>query len=265
MKILTFFMLFITTVSLDAKEYYAKVEPYELNIISSNVAGEVMFVDEERLGEKLTSKPFIVIDAAIDKQDLNATKEKIAAIEAMYKADEEIIKNLQESLARKKQNYERIKDLSIKSKTQKDTIYFDLIATKNQLLATKKEQSNFSSQLSDLHVKQARLKKLLQDKTVTAKGYVLYELLVKKSQVVAPSTPLAKVANISKAVLSVYVDKNELENIKNKVLYIDSKPTPYTSIRVNYIADSVNISTYKVQVVLPAPAIFSQLVKVEFK
>ena len=263
MKFLTIFILFLT--SLLAKEYYSKVEPIDIYTISSKVNSEILKADENLIGKQLSKKPFIVMDDKLDINDLNSTKQKIASIKEMIKADKEIALNLEESLKRKIQNYERIKDLSIKSKTQKDAIYFDVINTKNQLLNTQKEIQNFKSQLADLNYKKIVLQKSISDKHISYNGFVLYELLVKKGQVVNIGTPLAKVANINKAILTLYVDREDLKNIKNKTVYINGKKTSYKVSRVSYIADSINISKYKVQIIINPPKIFSNLVKVELK
>ncbi len=76
---------------------------------------------------------------------------------------------------------------------------------------------------------------------------------------------LAKVADTSKGVLTIFVDKDELSAIANKKVYINGQATRYRVSRVVPIADSVNISKYKVQIVIKAPKIYSQLVKVELR
>ena len=252
-------------VLLFAKEYYAKVEPVDIYTIASNVQGEVLFADENLIGKKLTKSVFIRIDSKTDKADLKAVETKIGSLERMVEADKEIVKNLQESVKLRKENYESIKDLSVKSKTQKDAVYFDLIATKNQLLATKKELASFTSQISDLKAKRVRLQKSIDDKSIDAPGYVLYELLVKRGDVAAPGKPLAKVADVSKAILTIYVDADTLNGIEKKSVYIDGRKTPYKVSRITPIADSQNISKYKVQIITDPPKIFSKLVKVELK
>jgi len=248
-----------------AKEYYAKVEPLTIDTISSNVNGEILLVKKDLIGKKLLNQPYIIIDSRLDKIDLNSTTKKISILKDMIKFDKEIIKNLEESLERKKINYENIKDLSIKSKVEKDNMFFDLINTKNQLINTKKELQNYISQLADLNYKKAKLQKSIKDKTIISQGYVLYDILVKKGQVVNIGTPLSKVANTKKAILTIYVDKEDLKNIKAKDVYIDGRKTSYKVNRVNYIADSVNLSKYKVQIIINPPKIFSNLVKVELK
>ena len=262
-KIIFFLLVFSSLIY--AKEYYAKVEPLEILTIASQVKGEVLKADENLLGKKLLNKPYIIIDDALDQSDLRSVKQKVLSLKKMIQVDENILLNLQKSMQRKEQNYKSIQKLSVKSKIQKDTIYFDLIATKNQLLNTQKELENYRLQLADLQYKKAVLQKSIKDKTLLSKGMVLYELLVKKGQFVNPATPLAKVADVSKAVLTIYVDAKELEGIMRKKVFIDQKETPYKVSRISYIADSVNISKYKVQIIIDPPKIFSKLLKVELK
>ncbi len=256
--------LFLLLVA-NAKEYYAKVEPLHLYTIASEVQGKVLQSRDELLGKKLSKTPFIVIDTTVDEEELRATLQKIDALGQMIEADKRVMENLQKSIERKVENYERIKDLSVKSKTQKDAVYFDLIATKNQLLATQKEIENFKSQLADLQTKKVRLQKSIRDKHVGAPGLVLYELMVNKGDVVNIATPLAKVADTHKGILTFYVDAKELDGIEKKQVYIDGRPTSYRVQRVLRVADGVNLSKYKVQIVIDPPKIFSKLVKVELK
>ena len=77
--------------------------------------------------------------------------------------------------------------------------------------------------------------------------------------------PLVKVADTSKGLLTIYVGADELQNIRAKKVFLNGKETSYKVSRSVSIADSVNISKYKVQIIIDAPKIFSKLVKVEFK
>lgn len=260
-----FFLFFSIIMPLFASSYYCKTEPIDVYTITSEVSGKVIFVDENGIGKKLGNTPFILIDKQIDEADLAAVKKKRASLLKMIQADKAIAANLQESIKRKEQNYNSIKTLSVKSKTQKDAVFFDLIASKNRLLSTKKEIENFISQEAQLQAQQIHLEKSISDKTITAPNLVLYELYVKKNDVATPGKPLAKVVDISKAILTIYVDAKTLQDIKNKTIYINDKKTAYKVDRVVPIADSTDISRYKVQIITKAPKIFSKLVKVELK
>ncbi len=248
-----------------AKVYYSKLQPYEIRDISSNVAGLVLFSDEDMIGEKLGDKAYIIIDDELDKKELHYVQQKLSFLENMIQINKNVLKNLEKSLEKKQQNYEKIIALKTKSAIEKDQEFYDLVNTQNQLLSTKKEIQNLQVQRADLRLKEAYLVRSINDKNLKAKDFVLYSILVKPGKVVGVSTPLAQIADTSKALLSIYLDEDDLRNVKEKTVYINGKKTEYKISRVLHIADSKNISKYKAQIIIKAPKIFSKLVKVELK
>ena len=258
------FALFFFTLS-HAKVYYAKVEPYELREISSNVSGLVIYADENLLGKRLTQKPYIQIDSEIDQKELKGIKEKLAYTKSVIEINEAVLVNLEESLAKKRENYKKIEPLKVKSSVEKDREFYDLITSENLYLNTRKEIQNLKIQIADLKVREAQLERSISDKSIAANNFVLYEMLVKPGQVVGMATPLAKVADDSKALLTIYLDDSDVQNAQNSAIYIDGEKTNYKISRVLNIADSKNISKYMAQIIIASPKIFSKLVKVELK
>ena len=263
MRILLY--LIISSVMLSAEVHYSKVEPYKVQNISSSVTGEVLFVNEDMLGKKLSAKPFILIDAEIDNAELADVEIKLKDMQETLKINKKILKNLEEVLKKKRLNYKKTEALKIKSRIDKDREFYDLIASENSLNATQKEVYSLKNSIADLELRRTQLKKSIRDKKVSKQGFVLYSIDVKEGQVVNVATPLAKVADTSKALLTIYVDTDELTDIQSKKVYIDGKKTAYKVSRVLGIADGVNISKYKVQIVVDPPKIFSKLVQVELR
>lgn len=245
--------------------YYSKVEPYEIRNISSNVSGEVLDVAENMLGKRLDSNVYIKIDDKLDKDELQDVKDKIAFIEDTIKVNEKILENLNLSLEKKELNYKKVAALKIKSKIEKDNEFYNLVTSRNSALSTKKEINNLQIQLADLKLREKQLRKIIKDKNLQGKGYILYSIDVKVGQVVAPGVALAKIADVSKALLSIYVTADELKSLDKKNVYIDDKKTAYKPSRILHIADEKNISKYLVQIVINPPKIFSKLVKIELK
>lgn len=258
-------ILFIAITFVQAKVYYAKVEPNEIRIISSNVSGIIVSADESLVGRVLTKEPYVKIDYEIDERELKSTKEKLMYITNSLEMNEAILANLDDLLVKKRDNYRKIEPLKFKSDVDKDREFYDLIASENQHLNTLKEIQNFKVQISDLKLREAQLKKSISDKNLIADGFVLYEMLVKSGQSVNISTPLAKVADISKAKLTIFVDEDDTANIDNKIVYIDGEKTSYKVSRFLHIADSKNISKYMAQIIIKSPKLFSKLVKVELR
>jgi len=262
-KILTL-ILFISSL-LFSKVYYSKVEPYEIRDISSNVPGLVLYIDEDSIGKKLSNKPYIRIDDLLNKSELKAISKKILYLDATVKANENILKNLNQSLERKRENYKKIESLKIKSRVEKDREFHDLISSENLYLNTQKEINNLKIQVTDLRFREAQLKRNISDKNIHAKGYVLYSIAVKPGQVVGVSTPLAKIADLSHAKLTIFLDEVDVVNAKNMIIYIDGEKTNYKISRLLNIADAKNISKYMAVIIIDSPKLFSKLVKIELR
>lgn len=263
MKILI--ALFFTATILFSKVYYAKVEPYEVRDISSNVSGLILETDENMIGKKLSNKPYIQIDAKLDVEELSFIKDKLIYLRNSVAANEKILVNLEKTLEKKRENYKKIESLKIKSVVEKDNEFYALITSENSLLSTQKEIQSLKIQITDLKLREAQLQRSVADKNLTAKGFTLYEILVKPGQVVNVSTPLAKVADTSKALLTLYLDEDDMQNAKSKTIYLDGKKSAYKISRLLNIADSKNISKYMAQIVIKSPELFSKLVQVELK
>jgi len=263
MKILM--LMILLSSAMFAKVYYAKVEPYEIRDISSNVTGLVLYANEDLVGKTLSSKAYIRIDAILDTKELKFIDEKLSYMREMVLENEDVLVNLNDSLKRKRLNYEKVSNLKFKSVVEKDREFYDLVASENTYLNTKKEVQNLKLQITDLKLRKAQLQRNIKDKNLVAKNFILYEMLVKPGKVVSMGTPLAKIADASKAKLTIYLDEVDVKDSNKKIIYIDAKKTNYKISRMLNIADSKNISKYMAQIIIKAPKIFSKLVKVELK
>lgn len=248
-----------------SKTYYSKVEPYEIRDISSNISGLILYTQEEMIGKKLIDKAYIKIDSELDEKELKFIEDKLSYLGEMVITNEKVLVNLEKSLVKKQENYDKIKSLKIKSVVEKDNSFYDLVASENQLLNTQKDIQNLKVQITDLKLRAAQLRRSVSDKYVTANGFVLYNILVKPGQVVGMSTPLAQVADTSKAKLTIYLDEEDALHADKQTVYIDGEKTAYKISRLLNIADSKNISKYMAQIIIESPKLFSKLVKIELK
>lgn len=260
-----YLLLLLPFLPLCAKEYFAKVEPYEIRNVASNVSGIVTQADEMREGSVLNDAPYIRIDDELDRVDLGKTRKKIELLERAIAHNAEMIANYEKMATMKSANYERVQALKMRSQVEKDREFYDLLGTQNQLIALQKETENMKIQVNDLQLHERRLERTIKDKTLSAPGYLLYALLVKEDQVVNPGTPLAQVADVSRAKLTLYIDSGDRKGIKQKTVYIDGKKTAYRIDRLWNVADAKQLSSYRAEIIIEAPERFSRLVKVEFK
>ena len=263
MKILI--LILFTSSLLFSKVYYSKVEPYEVRNISSNVSGQVEFINEDMIGKKLSREAYICIDSELDVKELEYTKEKLVSLRDTVAVNESILQNLKKSLTRKRENYKQIENLKIKSRVEKDREFYDLVSSENSYLGTQKEINSLKTQITDLKLREAQLTRSIKDKNLSAKGFVLYSIDVRVGQVVGMSTPLARIADTSKAILTIYLDETDVADAKKRVVVIDGKKTNYKVSRILNIADSKNISKYMAQIIIKSPKIFSKLAKIELE
>ena len=261
----TLFLMFITVLSLQATVYYSKVAPYETRKISSNVMGVVTVANENLIGQTLIHSSFVVIDSKLDREELDFVTQKIEDLKSTLEVNKKILTNLNEALEKKRANYDRVKELKIKSSVEKDREFYDLVSSENAPLVTQKEINSLKNQIADLSLRKAQLRRSIKDKNLKAKGFKLYSLEVKVGEVVNKGTPLATLVDESRAILTIYLNEEDVLNAKSKVIYMDGKKTSYKVDRLLNIADSKNISKYKAQIIIKAPKIFSQLVKVELR
>lgn len=262
-KIVT--LLLLSGAALFAKEYYSKVEPYEILTIASNVSGQVTFADEKREGKRLDGKPYVKIDDKLDRIELDNVDRKITLLNNTLRLNEAMQKNYEEMLAKKQTNYDNIRELKTKSLIEKDREFYDLVTTQNQLLSTQKEVDNLKVQINDLKLRSEQLQKSIADKSLAAKGHLLYQLSVKEGQVVNPGMELAKVADVSKAKLTIYLNADDMKNAKSRTLYLNGEKSRYKISRLWEIADSTHLSSYKAEIIIDAPKYFSELMKVELR
>ena len=248
-----------------AKVYYAKVEPFELRAISSNVSGLVLYADEDLIGTTLSSKPYIEIDSEVDRKELKYIQDKLEYMRDIVKVNESVLENLSKNLSKKRDNYKKVESLKFKSSVEKDREFYDLVSSENTYLNTIKDTNNLKIQISDLNLRKAQLTRSISDKNLNAEGFTLYSIAVRAGQVVGVSTPLAKIADISKAKLTIYLDESDLVGLNDKKVYLDGKLSEYKVSRVSNIADIKNISKYMAQIIIKSPKVFSKLVKVELK
>jgi len=259
-------LLLLTPLFLCAKVHYAKVEPYESVVMKSAVSGLVMEVDLEAEGTMVTLKRVVHLDDKLDIVNLKNSKKSIEFLEEMLQINKKIATGLKESMIRQESYYHRLSRLSTASKTQKDSAYSSFTSSKTQYLSTKEKIISLEKQILDMQYKVAQLEDMIAKKSIVLQNKYLYQLLVREGEFVAPGSPLAKVDDASRAKLVLFLEPDELKDIEQKTIYLNDKRTDYKVDKIWKIADEKFISSYRAEIVIPAPkGSFSELLKVEIK
>jgi len=235
MKYLVLCFLFISTAFSD--EYYAKLEPVQTYVIKSSVSGKVIFSNNKIEGLSANNSKIIELDSKVEKLELHQVNKKISLIAKMLKIEDK--------------NYERLKKVRTKSEFDKDV----------QLL----KSLNLQSSKSDLIIRKVVLKDIIQKKVLIESNRYIYNVNVKKDDYVTAGTVLYEVKDLSKGKLEIFVPINETKGLKNKTIFLNGNKTEIKIDKIYKVAHSKHISSYKVDIIVPNPKIFSRLVKIEFK
>ncbi len=262
----TLFFIFTLTQALFASEYFAKAQPVDTFALKSSVNGQVIKVDENTEGKRSDAEVIIMIDDKVDRLELKASLQKLEYLQSNIKLSKQSVSNSLKAMKIDKANYARVQNLSSYSKLQKDAKLLASINATNAYIQSKTSLENLKTTLADLQVRIATLKDRIAKKNISvAKGLYIYKLYPNVGDYVNMGSPLLDSADISKARLTIYVTREDLEGIEDKKIYINDKETAYKIDKLWHIADTKNISAYKTEIVIDKPKLFSTLMKVEFK
>ena len=114
-------------------------------------------------------------------------------------------------------------------------------------------------------IKIENLKDTIKNKKLIEESNYIFNIAVKKGDYVNTGTLLYEAKDLSKAKVEIFVPILEIDDIKNKSIYIDGKKSDVKINKIYDIADSTHISAYKVELILENTKTFSRLVKIEFK
>ena len=261
-----YLILLLSPILIFAKVHYAKVEPYESITLKSAVSAQVVNTKIELEGREVKSNTIIQLDDKLDKIKLKSDREALKLINSMIKINQNNLSSLGESKSRQKIYYNRISNISTASMTQKDKAFYSYISAKTQYFSTKEKIDSLKKQKLDLIYNIERLKDSIAKKSIKLQNRFLYKLLVNRGDFVNMGVPLAQIKDLTKAKLVIFLEADEIKDIKSKTIYIDDKATKYKISKIWSVADEKFISSYRTEIVVDNPEVsFSKLLKVEFR
>jgi hypothetical protein len=260
------FLFVFTTLFVWGKVHYARIEPYERRVVKSSVSGRVVSAQRELEGSFIEDNRTIVeIDSARDREELGYIEKSLKILREMKRLNDRIVPGLKESFVKKRSYYERMESMSTASKTQKDDAYTMMVNAENQYLAAVEKSLSYDKQILDMSDRADRLRDTIAKKRVAVERGYLYRLDVRRDDYATPGKTLAVVDDIDRAKLVIYLDRDELEGIMGKKVYIDGRESDAMIEKVWRESDGRYISSYRVEIVLKPRRIFSSLVKVELR
>ncbi len=235
MKILVLGLFLVNT--LFAMEYYAKVEPIHSYAIKAAVSGKVIYVNDNLEAKQANRSTIVQIDSAVNETELKQTQDKLHSINTIIALEEK--------------NYKRLKKLTSKSGFEKDNQKIKVI--------------NLQTQRSDLMIRIATLKDMIDNKKLVEEKNYIYNIAVKEGDYVNPGTLLYEAKDLSQGKVEVFIPIADATTIQDKIIFLDGQKTDLKIDKLYKVADAKHISSYKCEIILPQTSNFSRLVKIEFK
>lgn len=236
MKKILFSLLILSSFSF-AIEYYAKIEPINTYEIKSSVSGKVEFVNKDYEAKNTKNTLVLKLDDKVNKIDLKQAKLKL--------------KNQKEILKIEKSTLQKFKRISSKSQFDRDNQKIKIL--------------NMSSSISDLETRIATLEDMIKNKNLYENNSYLYDIAVEVGDYVNPGNLLYTAMDLNKGKLEIFIPISDIQNIKEKSIYLDGVKTDLNISKIYSVADTKHISSYKVEIIIPKPKQFSKLIKVQFK
>ncbi len=237
MKKIVFGLLVLSSLSF-ATTYFAKVEPVNSYNIKSSVSGKVIFANSALESKTIKDETVVVkIDDSVNKIDLEQSKLKLENLKVIHALEVDTL--------------ERFKKVSSKSKFDRD----------NQKIVI----LNTASSINDLETKIATLKDTIKNKNLTQKNSYIYDVAVEVGDYVTPGTLLYTAMDLTKGKVEIFIPIDEAQKIQEKTIFIDDKESQLKIAKLYDVADTKHISSYKCEIMIPKPASFSKLIKIEFK
>ncbi len=230
-------LLICLTLPLFAGVYKAKVQPYEQVTLSAEVSGRIVKLDQKN-ELKMLNKKVLVIDHALQSQELKNTKVKL--------------KLLQSQIAIKQGQYNRIKNLQGQSRTTKERY-------KSELL-------NYKMQSMDLQNAIAKLEDIISKKEISVHQKYLKKLYVRKGDFVVPGSRLMDVEDQNASRIVIFMNSKDRTDIEKKTIFINGKSdNGYIVEKASDSTDAQYLSSYRVELVKHGKVRFGEIVTVEVK
>jgi len=220
-----------------AIEYYAKIEPINSYEVKSSVSGKVEFVNKDYEAKNTKNTLVLKLDDKVNKIDLEQSKLKL--------------KNQKEILKIEKSTLQKFKRISSKSQFDRDNQKIKIL--------------NMASSISDLETRIATLEDMIKNKNLYENDSYLYDIAVEVGDYVNAGNLLYTAMDLSKGKLEIFIPISDIQNIKEKSIYLDGVKTDLNISKIYSVADTKHISSYKVEIIIPKPKQFSKLIKVQFK
>lgn len=241
--ILKFTLLILLSKACLASVYMAKIEPYEKQEIKSEVSGKIIFLNKNKEYSYIKDAQVLIKIDDFDEQIL------LKNLNNRLTLQDEILKI-------RKQNYKSKSNIRQLSQYDKNMEKLNYLNVKQNIFNLNKEIKT--------------LKNTIKKKNFFVKNSYLGKIYKNSNEYVQIGEKLFDRYDFSKSKIILYINENEIDDIKNKKIYINNQVSKYYLAKNSLIKDEKRVSRYKVILLKKNSEKnmlkrFGQIVQVEFK
>jgi len=235
MKLIIIFLLSISLFS-----YVGKIEPYKKIILKSEAVGKVSYLNSSSSFVYAKKHIILKINSKQDLIRLNSLKKRLEATKEIYEISQS--------------TFDKKKTIKSLSKSEQDKEKLNMLVKKQSYISL---SENLELQLSNI-----------KKKTFVVENKYIGKIYPKEDEFVSIGSIIADLYDISKKKIIIFVNKEDIEKIKQKDIFINNKPSKFFIESISNVVDSKYISSY--QVVLlennnNIHFIFGDIVNIDFK
>ena len=233
-------LLIICILSLSLFSYVGKIDPYKKIILKSEVRGKVSYVNSGSNFTYTKQDIILKIDNSEDLIRIDSLKQRLKATKEIYKIS--------------KDTFNSKKSIKSLSKNEKNKEKLNMLVKKQSYISL---SENMKLQLSNINKKT-----FIVDKKYIGKIYP------KVNEFVSVGSIIADIYDISKKKIIIFVNKENVEKIQKKDIFINNKPSKFFIESISNVVDSKYISSYQVVLLENNDNIrfrFGDIVQIDFK
>lgn len=233
----------LLVLSCSAKTYYAKVEPNKKISINSYISGVVTDVKSCEL--EYCSGVVVEIDSTLAKENLELLQENLMVLDKKIASLLKIVE-IQET------NFKKINALQSKPQIQKDTQELALLNSKISLQQAKEQKNSIEMAI-------LKEKDFIKKSKIEANNLYISKIYPNKGEYLQAGQKVYDAYDLKSAKLEIFISASEAQNLKS----VRVGDMVVSDIKLSKVSDELHISSYRVEIYLEAPEIFSNLVEVE--
>jgi hypothetical protein len=233
-------LIIILILSLNLFSYVGKIDPYKKITLKSEAVGKVSYINNASNFTFAKKNIILKINSDEDLIRLESLQKKLEATKEIYEIS--------------KYTFDSKKSIKSLSKNEKNREKLNMLIKKQ----------NYISLSENLNIQLSKINK----KTFIVKNKYIGKIYPNVDEFVSVGSKIADIYDISKKKIVIFVNKEDIDKINKKDIFINNKPSKFFIESISNVVDSKYISSYQVVLLENNNNVsfrFGDIVQIDFK